>query len=258
MKISAYMIVIIITITGCTSNPLWRSSNIKGTCIEDIINTGELWGVKEVSVNPDGSVTLVESFYEGKGYGLTMVDINNKLTEQSVLKPGQSCCLTDRYHATIRYTFLRSENSRLYFKVTEHFDARAFGDKIKIVTRTVKIKEYKNKDNKPQYKNIPNNLIRVWPTKEQSFLSLKAAGKPVTETKIPAGFILSPLDISKMCSPRKYSICIYADDADYYAAKFKASADDARRFGECINGRTGEITHPKEKNRYSILFINSN
>ena len=80
-------------------------------------------------------------------------------------------------------------------------------------------------------------------------------GPSFHEAKTPDGFILTPHDISEMCSARKYGIVIYVDATNYYVAKVSASPKKAKKFGECVNGRTGMITHPQKKNRHSIRYI---
>jgi len=89
-------------------------------------------------------------------------------------------------------------------------------------------------------------LTKIWPTD---------ACPKIHEAKSPDGFLLTPYDIFEMCTPRKYMIVIYADATNYYVAKIIASPKKAKKFGECVNGRTGMITHPQKKNRYSIRYI---
>jgi hypothetical protein len=148
MRTLIWMFAISIAVSGCKSN------DIEGTCIECIIKTGNLWGIREVYANPDGSVTLSESLWEGNGCGLSMRDADHKPSEKATLKVGERCYLTDHHHAFISYTFLRSDNGKLYFTVVDHFDARSFGDGVKTVKRTIGIAEYKNRDNKPQQKQL--------------------------------------------------------------------------------------------------------
>ena len=97
-------------------------------------------------------------------------------------------------------------------------------------------------------------LIKVWPTEKTGIIFVKY-GPSIHEAKTPDGFILTPYDISEMCSYLKYVIVIYADTTNYYVAKVSASPKKAKEFGECVNGRTGMITHPQKKNRHSIRYI---
>jgi hypothetical protein len=96
--------------------------------------------------------------------------------------------------------------------------------------------------------------VRIWPTETSGILA-KKYGPSIREATIPAGFILTPSDISTICNPRKYQIVIYADATNYYVAKITASPEKAIKYGECVNGKTGVVTHPKEKNRYSLVHI---
>jgi len=97
-------------------------------------------------------------------------------------------------------------------------------------------------------------LILVWPTEESGIL-FKKYGPPIREAKTPNGFSVTPEDISEMCSPRKYLIVIYADGEKYYTAKASASPKEAKQYGECVDGKTGEIIHPTVKNKHSIIYI---
>lgn len=99
-----------------------------------------------------------------------------------------------------------------------------------------------------------SNLHTVWPVKE-SGITYKKYGPAISEVKSPRGFTITPEDVSEMCSPRKYQIVIYADDVNYYVAKITASPTDAKKYGESIHGRTGQITHPEKKNKHSIIHI---
>lgn len=98
------------------------------------------------------------------------------------------------------------------------------------------------------------DLLKVWPTEKSGFV-LKKHGPSIREAEPPPGFLLTPLDVSEMCKLRKYQIVIYADDINYYVAKVTASPKEAKRYGECVNGKTGDITHAKERNRHSIVHI---
>jgi hypothetical protein len=98
------------------------------------------------------------------------------------------------------------------------------------------------------------DLVKVWPT-EESGVVLKKYGPSIREARTPSGFAVAPADVSEMCSPRKYQIAIYADGMNYYVAKVTASSSEVKQYGECVNGKTGEIRHPKQKNQHSILHI---
>ena len=102
--------------------------------------------------------------------------------------------------------------------------------------------------------SAPQELVRIWPTETSGILA-KKYGPSIHEATTPAGFILTPSDISTMCDPRKYQIVIYADKTNYYVAIVTASPQEAKQFGECVNGKTGVVTHPKEKNRHSLVHI---
>lgn len=97
-------------------------------------------------------------------------------------------------------------------------------------------------------------LTKVWPTKSSGIIFQKY-GPPINSVAAPKGFLITPLEVSEMCSPSKYLIVIYADETHYYVAKGSADQREVVNFGEKIDGRTGEITHPLKKNKRSIIYI---
>ena len=97
-------------------------------------------------------------------------------------------------------------------------------------------------------------LKRIWPT-QSSGLILKKHGSDIKKINPPKGFIVTPYEVLQMCSPRKYAIIIYADNTHYYVAKTEAKPKQALKFGEKIDGKTGEITHPHTKNKFSLIHI---
>ncbi|NIP24101.1 MAG: hypothetical protein GWN67_07870 [Phycisphaerae bacterium] len=66
-----------------------------GATIEYILQTGRLWGVAEVRLNENGSITLVDAKVSGYGFALTMRDPNQKTVDSMTLTPGRKCFLSD-------------------------------------------------------------------------------------------------------------------------------------------------------------------
>lgn len=95
----------------------------------------------------------------------------------------------------------------------------------------------------------------IWPTQSRGFIFKKYGGGDIRMVKAPKGFIVTPYEVFKMTSPAKYMIIIYADNTHYYVAKIGASPKQALEFGKKIDGKTGAITHPLTKNKFSLLYI---
>jgi hypothetical protein len=117
-----------------------------GTTIDYIRRTGRLWGVAEVTLNENGSITLIDAKSSGVGLNLIMHDANNRVVDSVTLSPGQSCSLSDGRHVFITYEFKAVEQGRVSITVTDKFDARSFGDSIKQTKATINISPYKNQD----------------------------------------------------------------------------------------------------------------
>jgi len=111
--------------------------------IDYIRRTGRLWGVAEVILNENSSITLVDAKSSGVGLNLMMRDSNNKTVDSITLTPGQSCSLSDGRHAFITYEFKAIKQGRITISVTDKFDARSFDDGIKETKSTVTISPYK-------------------------------------------------------------------------------------------------------------------
>ena len=101
------------------------------TTIDYIRQTGRLWGVAEVALNENGSISLIDAKSSGVGLNLKMSDANNQVVDSVTLKPGQHCSLSDGRHVFITYEFKAVEAGRIIITVTDQFDARSFGDGIK-------------------------------------------------------------------------------------------------------------------------------
>ncbi|MDH4238882.1 MAG: hypothetical protein OEW48_04920 [Phycisphaerae bacterium] len=117
------------------------------TTIDYIRQTGRLWGVTEVALNENGSITIVDAKSSGVGLNLMMRDSNNKVVDSVTLSPGQSCSLSDGRHVFITYELKVIKNSRIIIAVTDKFDARSFGDGIKRTKAVVTISSYKKEEN---------------------------------------------------------------------------------------------------------------
>lgn len=113
------------------------------TTIDYIRQSGRLWGVAEVALNENDSITLVDAKSSGVGLNLMMRDSNNKVVDSVTLRPGQSCSLSDGRHVFITYELKAIEAGRIIITVTDRFDARSFGDGIKETKETITISAYK-------------------------------------------------------------------------------------------------------------------
>ena len=109
-----------------------------------IEQTSKLWGISEVIINEDGSVTLFDSKTTEPGYGLSLRNSDKKSVDQVTLKPKEVCSLTD-HHACITYRFLTVDGSKIAFSVSDKFDARSFGGGIKEDTKILSVKPYEKK-----------------------------------------------------------------------------------------------------------------
>jgi D-lyxose ketol-isomerase len=128
---------------GCRAD---RDQNSSAT-IEYILQTGRLWGVAEVTLNENNSITLVDTKSSGVGLKLMMRDSKHKTVDSTTLSPGQSCTLSDGHHAFITYELKAIEQGRIIMTVTDKFDARSFGDGIKETKETITISPYKKGEN---------------------------------------------------------------------------------------------------------------
>ena len=133
-KATTFLIVILLSaIVSAFENPGYKST------IDYIQKTDRLWGIAEVRINTDNSVTLVDA-ESGYGYGL-MLSLT-KVVKSVTIKAGESCTLSDGHHVFITYELKESNKEKITFVVTDEFDARSFGDGIKKVTETVVISTY--------------------------------------------------------------------------------------------------------------------
>lgn len=107
-----------------------------------IRKTSKLPGISSCRINSGGSITLADSKNSGYGYTLLMLDPKGAVIDEAVLKPGESCVLTDSRHLTVSYKFLRLKNGRIIFEVTDKFDSRSFGGKVRKQTKDIIIPPY--------------------------------------------------------------------------------------------------------------------
>lgn len=131
--ITLLIIVLVTKVAFASETPEYKST------IDYIQKTGRLWGIAELRLNKDNSVTLVDA-ESGYGFGLMMSLSGNQKT--ATVKVGESCTLSDGHHAFITYELRKSENGKISFLVTDKFDARSFGDDINIETITITISPY--------------------------------------------------------------------------------------------------------------------
>jgi len=107
-----------------------------------IEQTGRLWGISEVRLNTNDTVTLIDA-QSGYGRGLWIIS-DGKALPSKTIKIGESCTLIDGHHVTLTYKIKALEGNKIIIIVTEIFDARSFGDKIKTDTKEMPIEAYKN------------------------------------------------------------------------------------------------------------------
>jgi hypothetical protein len=142
------VLLLLILCTGCTEKKPAETNQGEQTVtqsatIDAIEKSGRLWGVEEVQLNKDGSVTLKDTMHSGEGVNLMMINASNASGVDSVdLLIGQSCSLSDGHHVFITYKLKSIIGNVLTFMVTDKFDARAFGDNIKIAHKEVAISPY--------------------------------------------------------------------------------------------------------------------
>jgi len=147
MKRNLTLFLLVIISSGCRPEEEPNTD----TTIEYIRQTGRLWGVAEVALNENRSITLVDAKSSGVGLNLMMLDSNNKVVDSVTLKTSRSCTLSDGRHAFITYELKTIKQGRIIITVTDKFDARSFGDGIKRTKATVSISPYKKEEdpNKP-------------------------------------------------------------------------------------------------------------
>ncbi len=109
--------------------------------IDYIAKTKRLWGISEVKINNDNSVTLVDA---DTGPGRWLVMSLSQKKKSATIKPGESCSLLDGHHATIIYKLEKIDSDGITFLVTNKFDARSFGKGIATQSKTITVLPYKN------------------------------------------------------------------------------------------------------------------
>lgn len=139
--ITFLIVVLLIPVVSFAS----KEPDYKNT-IDYIEKTGRLWGIAEVRINADDSVTLVDA---ESGYGSELMLSLGEVVKSRTIKAGESCTLSDGHHAFITYEFKESKKGKITFIITDTFDARSFGDGVKKETKTITISPYKE-EQKPQ------------------------------------------------------------------------------------------------------------
>jgi hypothetical protein len=74
---------------------------------------------------------------------LMMFDSKNKITDSVTLTPSRSLSLSDGRHIFITYELAAIKDGRIVINVTDKFDARSFGDGIRVNKKTITISPYK-------------------------------------------------------------------------------------------------------------------
>jgi hypothetical protein len=139
MKWYLNICLLFLIVTGCWPEEEPR----KNTAIEYIRQTGRLWGVTELRLNEAESVTFVGEKESGGGLNLMMFDSKNKITDSVTLTPSRSLSLSDGRHIFITYELAAIKDGRIVINVTDKFDARSFGDGIRVNKKTITISPYK-------------------------------------------------------------------------------------------------------------------
>jgi ribosomal protein S4E len=142
MKINLSLCLLVLIAAGCRPDEEPKNN----TTIDYIRRTGRLWGVAEVTLNDNGSITLLDTKSTGVGLNLMMRDAENNVVDSVTLSPGQSCSLSDGRHVFITYELKAIEQGRITFTITDKFDARSFGDGIKETKTTITITPYTKQD----------------------------------------------------------------------------------------------------------------
>ncbi|HUS73291.1 MAG TPA: hypothetical protein VMY06_09520 [Sedimentisphaerales bacterium] len=148
MKMNLTLCLFLLIAAGCRPDEEPKNN----ATIDYIHQTGRLWGVAELKLNENNSITLIDAKSSGYGYALIMRDSKSNVVDSITLKPGQACTLSDGRHAFITYELKAIEAGRISITVTDKFDARSFGDGIKEVKKTITISPYKKQDS-PQQTN---------------------------------------------------------------------------------------------------------
>lgn len=143
MKRNLTLCLFLIIAAGCRTEKDPKNN----ATIDYIRQTGRLWGVAELKLNENNSITMIDAKNSGYGYALMMRDSKQKIVDSITLKPGRACILSDGRHAFITYELKAIEDSRIIITVTDKFDARSFGDGIKKAKKTITISPYKKQEN---------------------------------------------------------------------------------------------------------------
>ncbi len=142
MKENLTLCLLVLIAVGCRPEQEPNSS----ATIDYIRQSGRLWGVAEVTLNENGSITLVDTKSSGVGLNLMMRDAKNKVVDSVTLRPGQACSVSDGRHVFITYELVAIKDGRIVITVTDKFDARSFGDGIKETKETITISPYKKQE----------------------------------------------------------------------------------------------------------------
>jgi len=134
IKIIFLIIILLPGFAFGTDKPEYKST------IDYIQKTGRLWGISEIRINEDNSVTLLDS---ETGYGSQLMMSLTKVVKSETINVGEKSVLIDGHHVFITYEFKKLEKNKITFLVTDKFDARSFGDGIKEETKIITILPYK-------------------------------------------------------------------------------------------------------------------
>ncbi len=82
----------------------------------------------------------------------------------------------------------------------------------------------------------------VWPTENKGII-FKKYGPSIESVKTPAGFSVTPAEVSQMFEPCKFLLMIYANETDYFIVRYSLwqTYEKAQKYGVKINGQTGQV-----------------
>ncbi len=112
--------------------------------LDYIHKNGRLWGVKELLLGTNGTVTLVDAKDSGYGHGLTMYDAKGRAVDQIALSPSQFCSLSDGRHVSTKYGLQAVEDGVIAMLVTDRINAQSFGKGVTERTEVARLKPYKD------------------------------------------------------------------------------------------------------------------
>jgi len=112
--------------------------------LDYIKKTSKLAGISACVINKDASITLVDRKYSGYAHTLFISDGKGGYLNEIILKPQESCVITDYHHVSVTYKFIGLRNAKVIIEATDKFDARSLGGKIKKQKKVFNILPYRD------------------------------------------------------------------------------------------------------------------